>query len=257
MNINKKLNKLCKTGKRFVKDNLGTVLTAVGIVGWTAAAVCTGKATYEATLRINEREVAENKDKLSKKEIVETVWPCYIPAASMALVSSACLIGADRAHAKRNTALAAAYGITEKAFAEYKAKALETLGPTKEKNIRNAVAKDLVEKNPVTETEVIETGHGKTLCYDPLINRYFRSDVEYIRRCVNDINERLLHEDYANLNDFYYLMGLPEGAIGYNLGWDVNKGLISMNFSSCLASNNDPCLSMDYSVNPIWYGSAI
>ena len=257
MNIQRKMKSAYKSVKRFTKDHLGTILTVIGIAGWTGAAISTGKATRDAMLRINEREVVEHKEELTKKEVVQTTWTCYVPAVLLGLASSACLVGADRTHTKRNAALAAAYGITEKAFADYKAKALEQLGPTKEKNIRNAVAKELVEKNPVIEAEVIDTGHGNTMCYDPLIHRYFRSDIEYIRRCVNDINETLLHEDSTDLNDFYYRMGLPEGTVGNHLGWDIDRGMLVMNFSSCLTDSDEPCLSLDYDVNPRWYGAGL
>ncbi|MFR8351429.1 MAG: DUF6353 family protein [Blautia obeum] len=44
--------------------------------------------------------------------------------------------------------------------------------------MKDAVAKDKVEKNPVVTREVIITEKGNTLCYDAISGRYFKSDIE-------------------------------------------------------------------------------
>ena len=77
---------------------------------------------------------------------------------------------------------------------EYRDKAVEVVGVKKEQAIRDAVAKDKLEKANVKEREFISTGRGETPCFDPLTNTCF----------------------------------------GETMGWDIDKGYIELDFSSQL-----------------------
>ena len=239
-------------GMRFADKNLPTILTAIGITGMITCAVETGRATYNAMLTINEKSVREHRDDFTKKEVVQATWKHYIAPVGIGVVSTACLIGGNTVNTKRSTALAAAYNVSEKALRSYKEQTLSTVGPKKEQEIRTAIAKQAIDDNPIDDKTVYITGSGNTLCFDPITARYFKSDIETIRRAVNDLNERLLREDYVGLNDLYYALDLEESKIGYNLGWSVEKGQIQMSYSSHLAPNGEPCIVMSYDVNPKW-----
>ena len=128
----------------------------------------------------------------------------------------------------------------------------ETYGEKKEKEVRNAIAKDKIEKNPVSSNEVILTKKGDTLCYDALSGRYFKSDIEKLKRCMNEINRQILNDGSASLNDFYYEIGLDSIKIGDDLGWDTRQGLVDIDFSSQLASDGTPCLVLDFSIAPVY-----
>ena len=78
---------------------------------------------------------------------------------------------------------------------------VETIGKKKEQAIRDDIAKDRVTANPVRE--VVVTDRGSTLCYDSLSGRYFKSDIETLRKTVNDLNRRMRDEMFISLNDFY------------------------------------------------------
>ena len=67
---------------------------------------------------------------------------------------------------------------------------------------------------------------------------------------MNDINYRLNVEMYMSLNDFYYELGLKPTRLGDELGWNINDGLIEVNFSSQLTEDGEPCLVMDYQIAP-------
>ena len=55
---------------------------------------------------------------------------------------------------------------------------------------------------------------------------------------------------YVSLNDFYYELGLENIELGEELGWNVNNGLVELNFSSQLSSDETPCLVMNYNIAP-------
>jgi hypothetical protein len=107
-----------------------------------------------------------------------------------------------------------------------------------------------VTQNPLGINEVVITEKGNTLCYEVISGRYFRSDIEKLRKEVNDLNKTILHEDYISLNDFYYGIGLKGTKQGEELGWSVNDGLIDLQFSSTLAEDGTPCLVLDYRPAP-------
>jgi hypothetical protein len=226
------------------------ILTGIGIAGMITTTVMAVRATPKALILIEERKEEADVDKLSPIEIIKIVWTCYVPAAITGGLSIICLIGASSVNVRRNAALATAYTLSESALKEYQEKVIETIGEKKEQTVRDAIAKDKLDRNPVTNREIIITEKGNTLCYDAISGRYFKSDIDKIKKAVNEINKNLLDDMYISLNDFYYELGLDDTKLGDDLGWSIDKGLIELSFSSQLASDGTPCLVMDYQVAP-------
>ena len=248
----KKLNlrKVVKAVSTGFKKRSPEILMGVGIAGMLTTTVLAVKATPKALRLLDERKKEENTDKLTPVETVKTTWKCYIPAAITGTLSVACLIGSCSVSIRRSAALATAYQLAESTLKDYQDKVIETVGPKKEQAVRDAIAKDKIDKNPVTNTEVIVTGKGETLCYDVLSGRYFKSDIETLRKAANRLSRQLLDEMYVSLNDFYYEIGLKAVQLGDELGWNVDKGLIEVEFSSQLAEDGTPCLVLGYRIAP-------
>ena len=227
------------------------ILTGLGITGMLVTTVMAVRATPKAMRLCEELEREhENDTELRKIDYVKATWKCYIPAAVTGATSIACLVGASSVNARRNAALATAYKLSETAFMEYKDKVVETIGEKKEEVIKDKIAKEKLEKNPVTTKEVIITDKGNTLCYDGIFGRYFKSDMEAIRRAVNEINRQIVVHGYVSLNEFYNELGLSPIKIGDDLGWNIDDREIRVDFSSQLAEDGTPCLVMDFSVSP-------
>ena len=227
------------------------ILTGIGVAGMVTSTVLAVKATPKACLLINDRKDELEVEKLPVTELVKTTWKCYIPAVVTCGASIACLVGASSVNFKRNAALATAYKLSEAALSEYKDAVIETIGEKKEQSVRNKVAEERLKKNPVSKSEVIVTGNGTTLCYDPVGNSYFKSNIQQIESAKNKLNARMLSENYVSLNDFYDELGIGPTKLGDDLGWDIYKdGLVEIAFSSQLAEDGTPCLVMDYSIAP-------
>lgn len=229
------------------------ILTGIGIAGMLTTTIMAVRATPKAINLIC--EYTEFDDNGSVKELtnvtrVKLCWKCYIPAAVTCGLSICCLIGASSVNARRNTALAAAYTLSESALKEYREKVIETIGSGKDKSVMDAIAKDKLEKDPVGNREIILTEKGNTLCYDIISGRYFKSDIDKIKKAVNDVNRNLLADTYVSLNDFYYEIGLASTKTGDDIGWNVNKGLIDISFTSRIAEDDTPCLVINYLVEP-------
>lgn len=239
------LPQFAKTAQIFVSKHSPEILTGVGIAGMITTTILAVKTTPKA-LRLIEEAKAEKGEDLTSLEKVKASWKCYIPSVTTGIFSVGCLVGANSVHARRNAALATAYKISEAAFTEYKDKVIETVGEKKEQAVRDNIAKDRMEKDPVSKSDVILTERGNTLCYDAHSGRYFKSDIEIIKRAVNQLNRQMTYDMYVSLNDFYDELGLANTDMGYQLGWNMDDGLIEVEFSSQLADDGTPCVVMSY-----------
>ena len=246
------LAKAASTATSTIKRHSPEILTGIGMAGMAATVILSVKATPKALMLIENEKRERGEDKLPPIDIVKVAWKPYIPAMVTGVLSATCIVGASSANARRNAALATAYTLSDSALREYKNKVIDTIGDEKEKEIRDAIAKDTIEKDPISDKEVVFTGTGDTLCYDILSGRYFRSDKNKIDSAVNIINERLLDQTYVSLNDFYYEIGLSSTKLGNELGWSSDKGLIRVDFSSQLAEDGTPCLVVDYDHMPCY-----
>lgn len=246
---------LFKDVKMAVSKHSPEILTGLGIAGMITTTVLAVKATPKALDLIEEKKEELDlapSERLHPAEIIKAAWKPYIPAAITGVTSVACLIGASSVNTKRNAALMTAYNLSTTALTEYKEKVLETVGEKKEQIIRNKVAEERINKDPVNQSAIIVSGGGNTRCYDMITKRRFMSDIETIRRIVNELNRRMLNgEDYISLNEFYYELGMTDGSsIGDELGWNVTNGLIELDFSAQLDTDGIPCIVIDYMVAP-------
>ena len=243
------LNKLIKTVRTSMKKNSSQILTGIGIAGMVTTTVMAAKATPKA-LRLIEEKKAEKNDILTSVETVKAAWTCYIPAAIIGGMSIACLIGASSVNVRRNAALATAYALSESTLKEYQEKVIEEIGEKKEREVRDKIAKDQVNKHPVKQPEVIVTDRGNTLCFEKLSGRYFYSDIEKLRQAVNELNRQMRYDMYISLNEFYYAIGLEGSEVGDLLGWNIDKGYIDLDFSSQLTPDGKPWLVVSYTQLP-------
>lgn len=248
------VTKLFKDVRMIVSKHSPELLTGIGIAGMITTTVLAVRATPKALKLIEYKQeelYPESTQKLTPIETVKTTWKCYVPAAITGVTSVACLIGASSVHTRRNAALATAYNLSATALSEYKEKVVETIGEKKEQVIRDKVAEERLKKEPVNNAAIIISGTGNTRCFDTITKRRFTSDIEQIKRIVNELNRQMINgQDYISLNEFYYELGLDGCAVGDDLGWNVTRGLIELDFSAQLDADGIPCIVIDYAVVP-------
>ena len=251
------LSKVAKNMQHTLGKYSPQILTGIGVAGMITTVVLAVKATPKALELIEDKKEELDADKLTVVDTVKTAWKPYVPAVITGVLSTVCIIGGNAVGTRRTAALAAAYKISETALHEYKDAIVETVGEEKAKEVKEKVAQNKLDKNPVVEKQIIVTNKGTFLCYDSLSGRYFQSDIETIRKAQNDINDYLFSEDYASLNMFYDFLGLEHTRLGAELGWKIDSGTLQIEFDSTLASDKSqgiapgtPCLVLDYNVAP-------
>ena len=247
------------------------ILTGIGIAGTITTTVLAVKATPKALELIEEAEYKKEEETvvynckvnkvsecissdLKPLEVVKAAWKPYIPAAITGSLSVVCIVGASRVNFKRNAALATAYTLSEKVLKDYKDSVVETIGEKKEEKIKEKVAQKKVDKQPASKSEVVMVNSdGNVLFLEPVSNRYFKSDVESIRKIVNDLNYRLTTgtEEYISLSEFYDEIGLSHTSISDEIGWNIYRdGQIAVDMPSAKTDKGEPCLVLDYNVSP-------
>lgn len=241
-------NLLAQT-KDFMTKYSPEILTGLGITGMIMSTILAVKVTPKALMIMRDAE-HEKGAALSKTEKIKACWKCYLPAVITGITSAGCLVASNSVHTRRTAALATAYKLSETALVEYKDKVVETIGEKKEKVVRDNIAKDKLEKNPVKNCEVVSTEKGNTLCYDGVFGRYFRSDIDTVRKAINKINRIIVSDMYVSLNEFYTEIGLEPTKIGYDLGWNIDDGEIDIETSAQLSPDGTPCLVIEYTVAP-------
>lgn len=239
---------IVKQAEKFTADNSPLILTAIGVAGTVTTAVLTGKASIKAHDLIRENEPQHGEQ--TGREKVLLTWKLFVPPITVGALTVTSIILANQIGTRRAAAMAAAYAVSEKAFSEYKDEVIKKLGETKERAIRDDLAQEQVNENPIGSRQVIITGGGNVLCYEPYTGRYFHSDMETLKKAQNDLNYKVLNHYYASLTDFYDLIGLDQTDISDEVGWNSDD-LLDLVFSTVLADDGRPCLSMSYKVAPI------
>ena len=247
------LKRTIKSAERVLAKYSPGILTGIGIAGMIGATFMAVKATPKALYLIETKKEESEVEELTPVETIKTCWKCYIPATLATVLSIICLIGASTVSAKRNAALATAYSISEAALREYQEKVVEVVGEKKEKAVRDAVAKDQIERDPVTKSEVvIIDSNSNTRCYEPLSGRYFKSTIDKIKKAEIKLDRQMIQEMYVSLNDFYWEIGLDGTDLGDKMGWNLSKGYMDLSFSSQLADDGTPCAVIVYGIPPVY-----
>jgi Family of unknown function (DUF6353) len=242
---------------QFTKQNSPAILSGIAVAGVIGTAVLAVKATPKAMERIEEGKFYKLADDpeadkkgpfITNVEIVKATWKFYLPAALSGAATIACIVGANTIGARRNAALVAAYALADQTFREYKEHVLEEIGELKERKIHDKMMADHMEKNPPKDGQIIMLPGGDHLIFESISGRYFRSDIEKVRRAENEFNQNILtgNVGYASLNDWWDLLGLEPTPMGDELGWNFERMLVLRFTSHLNACTSEPCLAIGY-----------
>jgi hypothetical protein len=237
-----------------------TILSGLGIAGIATTVILAVRATPKALYILQEEKAARYTDEskrepISKIDMIKLTWKCYIPATLVGVGTVACFVGAHSINLRRNAVLAGLYTVSTEALKEYQEKVIEVIGQNKENKIREAILEDKLKENPVSKNEILLTGTGEVLFYDSWSGRYFKSEMERVRKIQNDLNHRLLtgQEAYLPLNSFYYDLGIHGIDAGEDIGWSFDEGMLDINFTTKIADNGVPCVVIQYKIQPKFF----
>ena len=237
---------------QFIKANAPAILTASACIGTVATAVLTAKSTTLAIERIADycEDNLRSPEDLTWREKFAISCRVYIPPAITGVATLVSIVAANRIQYARGAAFALAYSGSEAAFRRYRDAVADVVKPKDLEKVKARVAeKSLSEADKPHSGTILIASSGDVLCYDIFSGRYFKSDIETIRRVENNINGQLNLECYASLNEFYAGLGIPPIAAGELVGWS-DPNALSVEFGSQLTEKGEPVLTIDFLVQP-------
>lgn len=252
---NKMKNNLFKLARPFLTKHEPEILMSIGIGGLIFSTVWAIKATEKAVRKLDLKKEKLKKEKLTFKETFVETWKLYLPVVVSVGISVPCIIAGNRVSSRRNAALITAYTLTETAFQTYQDKTKEVVGEKKEKEIHENTSKDLIKNGKYDNKNVIITGDGESLFYEPLSGRYFKTSWNKISRAANELNATAIGGIFGviSLTDWFNKLGLDETAISDTIGWSIENGkagLLDISIDSHLTPDNLPCGAIHYINRP-------
>lgn len=254
-----KLLKLSTDLTKWSNKNAPSLLTGASVAGIFITAYMAYKAGPKAKKIIdkyNSMPIPKTKEikRSETKSFIKELAPIVLPPIGMAIATSTCVIGANTIASKRLAVLSAAYSISETALKDYQNKVAELVDTKKMTKIKEGLAKDKLDKNPIKpNTEILMTGDGDVLCMDCYSGRYFRSNAQKIGQAVNELSADVQTDMYVSLNDFYNKLNIPAVPMGDDFGWNIDdlmRGQLSIEVSAHLTPDKQPCLVVNYDIFP-------
>lgn len=217
----KPLVKITGKGLKFFTKNSNVILTVVGATGVIATVATAIHGTVKAV------KLCEEKKAQGTKEVVKTVWKCYIPTIGLLILTTTAIICNGKINAKKVAVLTSAYSGSVEALKKVEEKMSEQIGPKKTQKAMDAAESEMAkEKIPQNQKDIVATGKGKQLFFCATTGQWFYSDwngVELakikLQQTISKIMTAWGSGEFVPLREAQEALGLPVTDMGEYMGW--------------------------------------
>lgn len=218
---------ITKKGIRFITKNSNVLLTIVSTVGVVTTVWVTIHGTIKAVKLVEEKQVH------GAKEVVKTVWKCYIPTIGVVLLTTTAILCNGKINAKKLAVLTSAYSGSVETIKKIEEKMSEQIGPKKtQKAIDEANTEIAKSRQPSDQKDIVVTGAGEQLFYCASTGQWFRSDwngVELAKmkfqKVISDIMKNWGQGEWVPVREAQEALGLPVTDMGEYMGWHTDDFL--------------------------------
>ena len=152
----------------------------------------------------------------------------YWPVAVDTGIATGCFIGAMCGYSSQIAGAMAVASYYERDGREYRDKTRELYGEEADKQIRDGVYKDRIDRNPPPE-QINEYAYR---IYDPVTEQYFEATPDEINHCNDGMNDILGKENAVQYN---YMLQFFRGVshtrpIGYEIGWFLDDTYLEYHY---------------------------
>lgn len=229
-----------------------------GIANLVFATIYGMSTVADARDAVEEKKAKLEVDELPPKEMVKTIAPYFAPIIGFWVAGIGFIMIGNQANLDRGTAAAVLACDLIADHNRYVEKTKEIVGEKKERDIREAVAKeaynDGVKNGQIT---VINNGDdGDYWMYDKLTKQVIRSTTQRVTDIKNELNERMLADPIngqVSVYDYCLAMGEKPIEFANEIGWVREKtGLIKLqNWTALKTVNGHHCIVIDHDVMPV------
>lgn len=232
------------------KKNSNVLLAIVGSVGVVATGWLAAKTTPKAIKLIDSKKDELGVDHLDSKEVVETVWKCYLPTFTVGAVTIGCVIGSAVLSKNQQIALTGAYALTAESYSRYQNKVKELLGTEVHNEVVDAIVKEKAKDVHLYCPGCISDNCSLDVCetespeivrtfYDAFSDRYFESTLSRVIEAEYHFNRNFIMRGGASVNELYEFLGLDGVTGGEKIGWGVDDELYWVDFNHRLTKLDD------------------
>lgn len=241
MELKKMFSNFWKKNK--TKIEIGVILSS--FIGATLIAI---KNTPKANKVLEDFDSIE--DQKLKRDCIIEVGKIYLPSILLTITGTVMLIRTMNKKDNKILALSSIYQITEESLNKYKDIVLNEVGKNTYSKIESKYRENDIKNN---SDKIIITNSGNILFLDTLTNRNFRSDMNFIDKVINKLNNRINQGEFISQNDLYYELGLDSVPTGDDIGWSYDTtGIINIKKDSII-TENEPCVVIEYKNLPKVY----
>lgn len=247
-------SKLLKTISGTIVKHSPEILTTIGVIGSVAATIIAIKSTPKVNFVIDEATKEKGED-LTTKEKVKLYTKGYWKVILIGCLSITCFVASNYISNKHFNLLNTAYLASTEALSRYEKKTEEVVGKKKKAEIDDAIAKEEINKQPISECSVQDLGNGTQVFKDIWSGRVFKSNMAHVQAAFNSINKLMLEDMSVCLNEYYMSLGIDTNGCGEYYGWnneccsllkpiftvDEDTGVIGIQF------NESPVFNLYYS----------
>lgn len=230
--------------KASASEHSPAILAGLAIASCVGAVVTTAIAAKKAET-VRYQVVDDARTTMVNR--VRARWRYYVPSALLVVTSVSSIVAMHSVQAQRLAIVDAAYAAASSQLVRWKNAVAEHADEETKERIEVAASG----ASDSTEVPSVLLVSGEiVLCYDEYTGRYFRSNVETLRRVENNINSMIIHDFAASLNDYYSAIGLEDVRMGDSLGWNTDR-MLDLTFGTRLSDDGIPCLTVMFSLDPI------
>lgn len=257
--------------KNKIREAMPTVLFMTGIVGIFVSEVMCARDTLKAEhIILCKRPVLlKGKDDVEAfdedisivcdtkpeyvKEVVKSIWKCYIPTAVATTATLAALIASNRLTKRQIALLSSAVASGGALVQKYRKEILDRTNPEILREIDSAVAKATMEDaKPVTisnqsiygeerEDFMASPSEGEVLFFDPFTGIKFRSSKLAVLGAKYYLNRNYSIGTGVPFAQFYEFLGLDLPEPFRQLGWEMNDdGYMWIDIECIQSTEPDP-----------------
>jgi len=250
--------RLGKNSIKFFNKNSNLILTVLSAGGVIATVTLAIRGTIKAV------KLYEEKMPSGTKEVIKTVWKCYIPTIGMVILTTTAILCNGKMNAKKIAVLTSAYGSSMEALKKMETKMSEMIGPKKAQAVIDEVHSQSAEENkPSSNLDIIETGHGNELFFIEDVGQWINASTNWIElaqlKTWNDLDDSNDWDEngdsYILMNDALEHLGARQCYMGGANGWylsDLQKlGLKGPNFR--ISSKRMDINGENRAVGTIWF----
>lgn len=204
--------------KEFVTANSHTIKSAMAMVGVIGVGYTSHQAAKDAEER-KKKATEEKGSELSKVETIVAVAPAYALPVAVSVITEALIFGANKDATNKIVAAGAVATMYKDQLKEFTDKAKEVVGENKVRDIKDAIGKDNLEKDPNMyrhPDDFDPTNSGVVCCWkEYLSGQKFYASYDKVALYIKEMEVSLKSGEDVALSEFYDKVGIgkynPEG----------------------------------------------